>query len=96
MAADASTERMNYVTGLQAVAKQVLLLNAQLSHLNNMYLGGGLSGTFVDAELAVSAGTKHMVAADIGTFTANLNSITTALTSGIIQNMAKAVGNTPF
>lgn len=92
MAADASSERMNYVNGLQDVAQLVLQLNHALIGLNNLYLGGGLSGTFVDAELLGSARTKHLVALDIGTYTANLNTVAAALTPAIVQNMAKAAG----
>jgi hypothetical protein len=92
MAADASMERLNYVLGLQAVARLVIQLNQSLAALNSLYVGGGLSGTFTDAEMAANPVTKHMVALDVGTFTANLNTVQAALTPAIIQNMAKAVG----
>ena len=36
----------------------------------------------------------QMLAVDIGTYTANLQTIQTALTPAILQNMAKAVGTT--
>ena len=96
MAADLSVVRMNYVVGtpagLQAIAKLVLQLNEAMTAASNLYNGAGLSGTFVDAELAANAATKHLLAADIGTYTANLNTISAALTAPILQNMAKAVG----
>ena len=95
MAADTSQERKNYVLGMQAVARLVLQLNAAMTTLNNLYQGGGLSGTFLDTDLAALPGTKHMVAADVGTFTANLNTIQAAMTTAIIQNMAKCVGQPP-
>lgn len=92
MAVDASTERAAYVTGLQNVAKLILQLNAQMNGLNTLYQGGGLSGTFVDAEVQNNNATKHLTGADIGTFTANLNTVQAALTVPILNNMAKAVG----
>jgi hypothetical protein len=95
MAADLSIVRMTYVTNLQAVAKLVGQLNSKLDELNTLYLGAGLSGTFVDAELLANNATKHITAADVGTYTANLNTINAALTDPILQDMAKAVGNTP-
>lgn len=92
MAADPSQVRYQYVVGLQAVAKQLQQLNAAMISLSNLYNGGGLSGTFVDAELAGNTNTKHMVAADVGTFTANLNTVQTAMSAAIVQNMSKCVG----
>jgi hypothetical protein len=92
MAADASAVRMNYVLAMQAVQRQALALNRAMADLNNLYLGAGLSGTFLDAELAGNAGTKHLVAADVGTLTANLNTVQAAFTTAIVQGMAKGVG----
>ncbi len=92
MAADLSQVRQQYVYGMQAVAKQMLALNLALVNLSNLYTGAGLSGTFVDAELAANTNTKQMLGADVGTYTANLNTIQTALTTGILNNMGKCVG----
>ena len=95
MAADLSQVRQQYVYGLQAVAAELLKVAVDLANLNTLYLGGGLSGTFVDAELAANTNTKHMLGADIGTFTANLNTVSTAISAAIQQNMAKCVGVKP-
>jgi hypothetical protein len=92
MAADLTTVRQNYVLGMQRVAKLLLQLNAAMSDLSNLYNGAGLSGTFLDAELSGSAATKHLVAADVGTYTANLNTVQAAITGPILNNMGKAVG----
>lgn len=92
MAADLSVVRMNYVLQMQAVEKQLLLLNAQLTALSSLYNGAGLSGTFLDAELAANNATKHMTSADVGTYTSNLQTVQAALTSGIVQNAEKCVG----
>lgn len=93
MAADLSFTRSNYVVGLQAVAKLTLQLNEAMTNLSNLYNGAGLSGTFVDAELAAAAGTKHLLGVDIGTYTANLTTVQTAMSTPILQNLAKAVGS---
>jgi hypothetical protein len=92
MAADSSAVRMNYVLAMQAVSRQGLAFNRAMSDLNNLYLGAGLSGTFVDTELAGNAGTKHLTALDVGTVTANLNTLAAAFTAALTQNLAKAVG----
>ena len=92
MAAIITQEKMQYIFALQAAAKAVLTLNMTLTNLNNAYLGGGLSGQFLDSDCAGNTNTQHMVAADIGTFTTNMNTISTALSSGVVQNMAKCVG----
>jgi hypothetical protein len=91
--ADPSQVRMQYVFGLQAAAKLVQQLNNTLNNLEALYLGNGLTGTFTDADLAANSNTKHLLGTDIGTFTSNLNTITNAMTTTIIQNMAKAVGS---
>jgi hypothetical protein len=91
VAVDASVVRQNYVLALQAVSRQGLLFNKALADLNNLYLGAGLSGTFVDAELAATPPTKHLAAADVGTYTANLNTVAAALTP-VVQNLSKCVG----
>ena len=93
MPADASVVRQNYTIGLQNVSKLMLQLNTAMNSLSALYNGDGLSGTFVDAELATSAGTKHLLAADVGTFTANLITVQAAMSTPILQNMAKCVGN---
>jgi hypothetical protein len=92
MAADLSQVRFQYVSGMQAVEKLLIQLNAAMTGLSALYNGAGLSGTFVDAELAGNTNTKHMVAADIGTFTANLNTVQAAMSTAIIQNAEKCVG----
>ena len=92
VAADLSQVRMQYVFGLQAVAKQIVQLNGALTNLSSLYNGAGLSGTFVDGELAGNSNTKQMVSGDVGTYTANLNTVQTAISSAIVNNMMKCVG----
>lgn len=92
MAADTSYERQQYIFALQSAAKATQALNNQYTNLLNLYNGGGLSGTFLDADLAANNTTKQMLAADVATFTSNIQTIQTAMSSAIIQNMAKCVG----
>lgn len=90
--ADLTKVRSEYVAGMQHAASLVLQLNNALDNLSALYQGAGLSGTFLDAELLEDVTSKHLAAADIGTFTANLNTIRSAVTTNITQNMSKAVG----
>lgn len=92
MAASLVQTRAAYVTGLQNVAKLLLQLNDQMNNIGSLYAGAGLSGSFVDAELAANTSTNQMVAGDIGTFTANVTTVQTAMSSAILQNMAKCLG----
>ena len=93
MAADLSAVRANYVSGLQNVATLMIRLNRAMAELSALYNGGGLSGTFTDEELAAITSTKQLLAADIGTYTTNLGTVQTAMSSAILQNMAKCVGS---
>lgn len=95
MAVDASTVRQTYTIALQDAANDVLNLVSKLNELNTFYLGAGLSGTFTDGEVQAYNATKHLTAVDIGTYTTNLGTITTAITTAIQQNMAKCKGATP-
>jgi len=92
MAANYVATRAAYVSGLQNVAKLMLQLNTAMNSLSTLYNGAGLSGTFADNELAANTSTEQMVAADVGTFTANLTTVQTAMSSAILQNMAKCCG----
>jgi hypothetical protein len=82
MAANLAQVRFQYTLGMQAVAKLLIQL----------YNGAGLSGTFLDAELALNANTMQMLGVDVGTYTANLNTVQAAMSSAIVQNMEKCVG----
>lgn len=93
MAASYVQSRAAYVTGLQNVAKLLLQLNDQMNNIASLYTGAGLSGGFVDAELAANTSTCQMVAADIGTYTSNLTTVQTAMSAAILQNMAKCLGS---
>lgn len=93
MAASYVQTRAAYVTGLQNVAKLMLQLNDAMNNIGSLYSGAGLSGQFVDAELAANTSTCQMVAADVGTFTSNLGTVQTAMSSAILQNMAKCLGS---
>lgn len=84
--------RAEYVAGLQDVAADLIKASRKMDKLDDLYVGAGLSGTFSDAEMDDDPGTQHMVAADVGTYTANLNTVRAAVTTAIIRNMAKAVG----
>ncbi len=95
MAADNTVVRKLFVTRLQAAAKAVTLLSAQIDILDSLYQGDSLSGTFVDAELAAYDSTKHLIATDIATFKGNLTTIRTAITTNILQGMAKCLGDIP-
>jgi hypothetical protein len=98
MAADASFERQQAIFALQATCGAFLTANKKLNDYLNLYNGGGLSGTFLDADCAVNNTTKHMVGVDIGTFTANLQTIQATLTASsnaILNNLAKCVGGVP-
>ncbi len=94
MAAAVITQvQANYITALQRNAQMVLQLNRAMNDLINLYNGAGLSGTFTDAE--VQAICPWLTAALVGTYTANIETIQADLTSGIIQNMANCLGQTP-
>jgi hypothetical protein len=84
--------RKKYVAGLQNAAQKVLELNRLLDELDTLYVGAGLSGTFQDAELEADVTTKHLAQGDIGTYTANLDTVNTAMSTAILRNLAKAVG----
>lgn len=90
--ADLSKVRSIYVAAMQSACDDVIALCAKLDQLNNLYTGAGLSGTFLDAELAADVTQKHMLAVDVGTFTANLQTVRAAVTGPILGNMAKATG----
>jgi len=94
MPADLAFVRQQYTSKMQDACRLVSQLGLTLTDLGNLYAGAGLSGTFSDAELSLNNVTKHLVAADIGTYTANLETVHTAMSSAILQNMAKAVGTT--
>lgn len=96
MAANLAPVRANYVGGLQNVAKLMLQLNNAMNELSNLYNGAGLSGTFTDQELAANTSTCQMLGADVGTFTANLTTVQTAMSSAILQNMAKCSGQSQY
>lgn len=93
MAASLVQTRAAYVTGLQNVAKLLLQLNDQMNNIASLYGGAGLSGTFIDAELAANTSTNQMLGADIGTFTANVATVQAAMSTPILQNMAKCLGS---
>lgn len=90
--ADASKVRSAYVSGLQSIAQTIIDACSKMDELSALYLGAGLSGTFQDAELLADQTAQHMTAADVGTYTTNLNTIRSAITDPILQNLAKAVG----
>lgn len=92
MAADLKAVRLAYVNKMKEACKKVAELNTFLNNLKNLYVGSKLSGTFVDAEMLDKEFTRHMVAADVATYTANLATISAAMTPAIIENMSKAVG----
>lgn len=90
MAMDQSEVRANYMRQLQVMATEVQKMASNLDNLNNLYTGSGLSGTFVDADMINQF--KHMAPADVGTYTANLEAVRTAITTAILENMANCAG----
>lgn len=95
MAANNQQVRFNYVAKLQNVCSLALQLNRAMTDLNNLYLGAGLSGTFVDAELAAVQSMEQLVGVDIGTITTDVGTVQASMTAGILQVFAKCVGTTP-
>lgn len=96
MPVDPSFVRLNYVLKAQAVAKKVIELQSALDQLAALFAGASLTGTFVDAELWASNPTKHLDATFVGTATANLGTVRTAMSATILNNLSKLVGDVPI
>jgi hypothetical protein len=92
MAQSITQVQANYIQGMQLVSSQIIALSNKLNNLINLYNGAALSGTFTDAEVQAVPGCAQLTAALIGTYTSNLESIQTAISSAIIQNLCNCIG----
>lgn len=96
MAADYTQVRQNCLRGMQDLAKNLILWNAEYGKINNLYLTAGPQAGWAAGELTNDSQAKQLLPADVTTCKANMDTVAASISAAILQNLSNLAGTTPY